>query len=158
MRELLQQALNVIKKSRSGYGDNYHTEEERTVIAALEAELAKPEQKSICRDDGRCQYAIDHGAEGLGHCPTGKCCMPLPQKLEPEQEPVVEVQSFGEKQVFVVLKPLSDGDKLYTSPPRKEWVGLTDKEEIELDEKTWLDINAYLEARDAKLKEKNNAV
>lgn len=29
-----------------------------------------------CRDDGRCQYAIDHGAEGLGHCPPGKCCMP----------------------------------------------------------------------------------
>jgi len=31
----------------------------------------------LCRDDGRCQYAIDHGAEGLGHCPEGKCCMPL---------------------------------------------------------------------------------
>lgn len=29
-----------------------------------------------CRDDGRCQYAIDHGAEGLGHCPKGKCAMP----------------------------------------------------------------------------------
>jgi hypothetical protein len=31
-----------------------------------------------CRTDGRCQYAIDHGAEGLGHCPDGKCCMPKP--------------------------------------------------------------------------------
>jgi hypothetical protein len=30
----------------------------------------------LCRTDGRCQYAIDHGAEGLGHCPPGKCCMP----------------------------------------------------------------------------------
>ena len=29
-----------------------------------------------CRHDGRCQYAIDHGAEGLGHCPRGKCVMP----------------------------------------------------------------------------------
>ena len=29
-----------------------------------------------CRHDGRCQYAIDHGAEGLGHCPKGKCAMP----------------------------------------------------------------------------------
>ena len=29
-----------------------------------------------CRSDGRCQYAIDHGAEGLGHCPRGKCVMP----------------------------------------------------------------------------------
>lgn len=32
----------------------------------------------ICRTDGRCQYAIDHGAEGLGHCPTGKCAQPNP--------------------------------------------------------------------------------
>jgi hypothetical protein len=31
---------------------------------------------SHCRSDGRCQYAIDHGAEGLGHCPQGKCAMP----------------------------------------------------------------------------------
>lgn len=30
-----------------------------------------------CRSDGRCQYAIDHGAEGLGACPSGKCCMPI---------------------------------------------------------------------------------
>jgi hypothetical protein len=29
-----------------------------------------------CREDGRCQYAINHGAEGLGHCPEGRCCMP----------------------------------------------------------------------------------
>lgn len=33
---------------------------------------------AVCRDDGRCQYAIDSGAEGLGHCPAGKCCMPRP--------------------------------------------------------------------------------
>lgn len=31
---------------------------------------------TICRSDGRCQYAIDHGAEGMGHCPKGKCSMP----------------------------------------------------------------------------------
>lgn len=29
-----------------------------------------------CRHDGRCQYAIDSGVEGLGHCPRGKCVMP----------------------------------------------------------------------------------
>lgn len=33
-------------------------------------------QPAACRDDGRCQYAIDSGAEGLGHCPAGKCVMP----------------------------------------------------------------------------------
>lgn len=30
----------------------------------------------LCRSDGRCQYAIDSGAEGMGHCPKGECCMP----------------------------------------------------------------------------------
>lgn len=35
-----------------------------------------------CRDDGRCQYAIDHGAEGMGHCPPGKCVMPAQQDDE----------------------------------------------------------------------------
>jgi hypothetical protein len=39
--------------------------------------------------------------------------------------------------------------------PPKPWVGLTDEEEIELDEKYGDDFNAYIDARDAKLKEKN---
>jgi hypothetical protein len=38
---------------------------------------AQPAAEPVhCRTDGRCQYAIDHGAEGMGHCPPGKCCMP----------------------------------------------------------------------------------
>ena len=40
--------------------------------SALKAWLGEP---LLCREDGRCQYAIDHGAEGMGHCPEGKCCM-----------------------------------------------------------------------------------
>ena len=47
---------------------------------------AQPEPAApLCRTDGRCQYAIDHGAEGLGHCPEGKCAMPeaAPTVVEP---------------------------------------------------------------------------
>jgi hypothetical protein len=33
-------------------------------------------QKDICRDDGRCEHAIQVGAEGEGHCPVGQCSMP----------------------------------------------------------------------------------
>ena len=36
----------------------------------------EPHPDYPCRSDGRCQYAIDSGAEGLGHCPRGKCVMP----------------------------------------------------------------------------------
>ena len=39
---------------------------------------------------------------------------------------------------------------------QREWHGLTDEEEIELDEKYGDDFNAYIDARDAKLKEKNH--
>ncbi len=47
-------------------------------LIARPAPTAAPEQAEpgTCRGDGRCQYAIDHGAEGLGHCPPGKCVMP----------------------------------------------------------------------------------
>lgn len=41
-----------------------------------ENERLKGQQpQAECRSDGRCQYAIDSGAEGLGHCPKGKCVM-----------------------------------------------------------------------------------
>jgi hypothetical protein len=69
---------------------------------------------------------------------------------------VVEVQYFGEKQIFVVLKQLSDGDKLYTAPPRKDWVGLTDEEidylEDVIDPAMY---RVFARRIEAKLKEKN---
>ncbi len=50
-----------------------------------------PAQPALCRTDGRCQYAIDHGAEGMGHCPDGKCCMPS----QPVAEPVATLHDDG---------------------------------------------------------------
>lgn len=38
---------------------------------------------------------------------------------------------------------------------KREWFGLTDEEEQELDEKYGDDINVYIDQRDLKLKEKN---
>lgn len=58
-------------------------EEDQAVYQSIAANYGKQEPQ--CRTDGRCQYAIDHGAEGLGHCPPGKCAMPEPQaQAEPE--------------------------------------------------------------------------
>lgn len=42
--------------------------------AALSAE-------KICRTDGRCEYAIQAGIEGLAQCQAGKCSMPQPAHL-----------------------------------------------------------------------------
>lgn len=136
----------------------------------LETELAKPEQEPICRSDGRCQYAIDHGAEGLGHCPQGKCCMP-----QDEQEPVAYLDAVDNKTVFVAptrkrwLDPHKDKEwkqfhydhqydtPLYTAPSKrnvslinegKTWQGLTDTDLRQI-------ILAAVGVAEAKLREKN---
>jgi len=55
---------------------NGSTEGERKMARDVRRMLAEPPNPDYpCRDDGRCQYAIDHGAEGMGHCPRGKCVM-----------------------------------------------------------------------------------
>jgi len=48
------------------------------------------------------------------------------------------------------------GSKIYTTPPQRIWVGLTDEDKQELDEKYGDDYLAHLDAVEAKLKEKNN--
>jgi hypothetical protein len=65
-KELMQQALE-------GWDDRAGFPKLVKAMDAIRERLARQE---LCRTDGRCQYAIDHGAEGLGHCPPGKCCMP----------------------------------------------------------------------------------
>lgn len=56
-----------------------HYQDHATIAALCDAMVAAspapPHPDYPCRSDGRCQYAIDHGAEGLGHCPRGKCAM-----------------------------------------------------------------------------------
>lgn len=72
--------------SQSGSDDEAIAEIDKA-IAALEADIAQPVQPGTCRSDGRCQYAIDHGAEDLGHCPVGKCVQPVqpaPQAVNAE--------------------------------------------------------------------------
>ena len=50
----------------------------RDEITRLVADAQRHDQHPYypCRHDGRCQYAIDCDAEGMGHCPLGKCVMP----------------------------------------------------------------------------------
>lgn len=43
------------------------------------------DSRHTCRHDDRCQYAIDCGAEGMGHCPPGKCAMPPDRRAIYEQ-------------------------------------------------------------------------
>jgi hypothetical protein len=55
--------------------------------AAYEARASSANQDDLCRRDGRCQYAIECGMEGVGHCPRGKCAMPATLKRAEDMEP-----------------------------------------------------------------------
>jgi len=140
-RELLKQALYALK---------YHSIQTRPIdltnetIEALRQELAKPEQ--------------EHGFDRTASHMAGEYVDTSPPKAE-KQEPVAYVSSYHYGRCVITLfNPaliMPPGVALYTAPLRKEWVGLTDEEEIELDEKYGDDFNAYIDARDAKLKELN---
>lgn len=55
--------------------DALTAEQERLGLYEKTEPAASADADYPCRSDGRCQYAIDHGAEGMGHCPRGKCAM-----------------------------------------------------------------------------------
>ena len=122
--KLLQRRVDFLKSRE--HQNSYDLAE----IGSLEWALANlpAKQKQLCRDDGRCQYAIDSGAEGMGHCPEGKCVMPAKQK------PYGYLKlSNGKFYVKVEGVPNLDCNPdylpLHTHPqPKREWVGLTDAE------------------------------
>jgi hypothetical protein len=103
--------------------------------------------------------------------PTG---IPLPAEIDhvmetlrarlaqPEPEPVAQV-NYNERQNIAWLfgKQLPDGTLLYTAPPQREFVGLTDEEIMKmLDYGQYGRVPAYarnfVDAIEAKLKEKNH--
>ena len=91
----------------------------------------------------------------------------LRQALETEQEPVawMYVNEDGECEQ-IEYGPVFDDPgvtPLYTSPPKREWVGLTNEEIYDCEEEAGVpqyeissaDLYAFAQAIEAKLKEKN---
>ena len=88
----------------------------------------------------------------------------LRQALETEQEPVAWLKTWSDGSVSV-LKTKSHAfadhelEPLYTAPPKRTWVGLTDEEINSVRHNrdwtaTWTDVT-FARAIEAKLKEKN---
>jgi hypothetical protein len=91
------------------------------------------------------------------------------QALEEKQEPAAWMHNFIEGNVITHI-PADIGrhperwTPLYTAPPRKEWVGLTDdeiqdlgylSEKFDASNSEWFDRWGFARAIEAKLKEKN---
>ena len=78
---------------------------------------------------------------------------------QPEQEPVGQLceESYGRGQVMWFNKPV-DGSYVYTTPPQRTWIGLTDEEIEQGCKESWVTEQAWQSAvwwAEAKLKGKN---
>ena len=77
---------------------------------------------------------------------------------QPEQEPVAIVNE-GMGGIEWLDKPLPDDTPLYTAPPKRKWVGLTDEDLKPLCDEWRIMYGGYVDdfakAIEAKLKEKN---
>ena len=142
-RELMQDALDALNNFDKG---NHGMRWQVPLINALRARLAQPEPAEC---DG-------------GQCGIGGYCKQCP-KTQPEQEPVawadkVDIDRDGHDLWVSRQKPAKDGVPLYTAPPQREWVGLTDEEIREGNKDSWVTRQAWESAAwwaEAKLKEKN---
>jgi hypothetical protein len=114
--------------------------ERKYVRHAIKEALAQPEQ------DGECKHCTD----GCPACDTRKL---------PEQEPVAWAKFSAKGNIIDLLsEPDDDYTPLYTTPPQRTWVGLTEDEQTRLftdwdEDEGW---GPFIEAIEAKLKEKNN--
>jgi hypothetical protein len=106
-------------------------------ITAINEALAQTEQ------DGKCKYCTD----GCPACDASKL---------PEQEPVAWAKFSAKGNIIDLLnEPDNDYTPLYTTPPQRTWVGLTEDEA----DKIYKDGNTFGEMMrmvEAKLKEKNS--
>lgn len=148
-KELLQEALDALNNFDKG---NHGMRWQVPLVKALRAGLAQSEPAEC--DGGQC---------GIG----GYC------KQCPKTQPDVPETTFGETKpvawkmkgvpAFATSRPNDTDsikwDALYTAPPQREWVGLTDDEIIRLrhlyDPTAHWSLDMFARVIEAKLKEKN---
>ena len=169
-RELLQQALDQLVR----LADDLRRipSDIAQTIAALEAELAKPEQNKPLRLSPMYEYGHIHDASQPEQAEYDKLTVKFGERAkeyleaakkswEPEQEPVAWISDSptkgnGKQLHFAkadAWKWSSNITPLYAAPPRKEWVGLTDEEVDFIADSEWEE--AFVRLVEAKLKERN---
>ena len=166
-KEVMQMALDALSEPTPGVRTDFsdalvYREKIKATAEALRAALAQPEPKN----DEYCP-ACDGD-----YCIAKKGCVALIKPPQPEPEPVAWTVSgliTDFSRDFSAYKTKTYTRPLYTAPPQREWVGLTDEEvkkiytatEIKVDEnwrtgdKSMMFPTTLYEAIEAKLKEKN---
>ena len=159
MSDLRKAAEELIKEWDWECGE-YQNKALTDLIEALRQALAQPEQRGHCT-------CGDPEALGVVHFRTRPCFHYTEPLAQPEQRPVGTYEgvmetmlslrqgTFEQQQIYTHMK-----DKLlYTAPPKREWVGLTDDELKALCDEWQIIYGGYVrpfaEIIEAKLKEKN---
>jgi hypothetical protein len=177
-RKLLQQALDAMERYQVKSGDFDRFTDE---IVALRQELAKPEQEQLAKDQAIYGFSMTIGGKRidpdsilndpdkpLDEIPTHPKRKPDATFIDEgsKQEPVAQIRVKNGYWIdtprSAKVKSLPDGlHNLYTAPPKREWVGLTDDERIKIIDEIRIYSGDYEEltakAIEDKLKEKNGA-
>jgi hypothetical protein len=166
-REAMKMALNALEFSLPAIED-FGSKEQLTdchrAIMALYKSLAQPEQEPFKPDwvsyrqgvaDGAAQPEQDEFAPYTGKGESSK----IKHSLEPMPvaKHICNLWINPETSLYEVDRcthPINEVFPVYTAPPRKEWVGLTD-DEIKKIMQQWR--NGYIDIKDVEqlLKEKN---
>ncbi|CAB4240695.1 hypothetical protein UFOVP38_60 [uncultured Caudovirales phage] len=157
-REALEIALDYVLRT------TYWTEgrDRHDTLKAIKEALAQPEQEqdSTCSATLRSQgkpYPRTCKKCGLGPCVAKLVAQSLPYAVKTYHEgrPVYVAQPKQDAGYVCVDGYRHPAAFIYTTPPKREWVGLTDEEFSELSA-SGLSLWALWRAIAAKLKEKNN--
>ena len=158
-REAIEEAIEVLEDASAEMlmetGDkNYYIE----AIAVLRQALVDADDTSQKRVDEMVKTEHDRAVE------LGKAYERGWNAALAQQEPVawLSTDCIGERYLcFTKPKDNDPVQPLYTTPPKREWVGLTDEEIQKVVSKKWwdwedaFDIEGFSRAIEAKLKEKN---
>ena len=170
MRQALELALEALQVATTPLAKD--RQEVLRAITAIKEALAQPEQEPLEYWNAVEGWVkIDEVREHFDSvgCATiyktaGEGRVPLSLALaQPEQEPVACVQDLDEvkRKHLVYEKGMDWKDPLYTTPPQRTWVGLTDEEiadcaeKMEASDPTDSFWREFFRGLEAKLKDKN---
>jgi len=162
-REAMQQALDALEKDQ--YDMVPDKERVLGVITALRERLAQPETvMAEYKFQTYAAYKTPDGEMKIGVVPETrpatreeKIVRPGVYEVPVEQEPVAWLyrDSWGTLKLSQTMPPPTGAFPVYTTPPRREWVGLTEEEELMVGVAIGL-TGIAIRMIEAKLREKNN--